>query len=46
MPQQIRSISSLRLLDKIGEVQDRSLHTAIENRILEHLGIAFEAEEL
>jgi mRNA-degrading endonuclease toxin of MazEF toxin-antitoxin module len=46
MPQQIRSISSMRLLEKIGELQDPAHQAAIENRILEHLGIAFEAEEI
>lgn len=46
MPHQVRSISALRLLEKIAEVQDPALRVAIENRLLEHLGIAFEAEEL
>lgn len=46
MPQQIRSISALRLLEKITQVRDQALRTDIENRLLEHLGIAFEAEEL
>lgn len=46
MPQQVRSISKLRLLEKIGSVADAAQQTAIENRLLEHLGIQFEAEEL
>ena len=44
MPHQIRSISSLRLLDRIGSLEDPVLREAVENRLLEHLGIAFEAE--
>lgn len=46
MPQQIRSISRMRLLEKMGTLGDLELQTRIENRILEHLGIQFEAEEL
>jgi mRNA interferase MazF len=46
MPHQIRTISKLRLLERIGILADEGLQVAIENRLLEHLGIAFEAEEL
>lgn len=46
MPQQIRSISKLRLLEKIGTLSDPVHQTEIENRLLEHLGIQFEAEGL
>lgn len=46
MPQQIRTISKLRLLEKIGRLTDLTRRTEIENRILEHLGIQFEAEGL
>jgi mRNA-degrading endonuclease toxin of MazEF toxin-antitoxin module len=46
MPHQIRTISKLRLLERIGIVTDEDRQMAIENRVLEHLGIAFEAEEL
>jgi len=46
MPQQIRSISRMRLLEKMGTLGDLELQTRIENRILEHLGIQFEAGEL
>jgi mRNA interferase MazF len=45
MPQQIRSISKLRLLEKIGTLSDPAHQTEIENRLLEHLGIQFEAED-
>jgi mRNA-degrading endonuclease toxin of MazEF toxin-antitoxin module len=44
MPQQIRTISKLRLLDRIGVVEDEDTRSEIENRLLEHLGIEFEAE--
>jgi mRNA interferase MazF len=44
MPQQIRTISKLRLLDRIGVVEDEDARSEIENRLLEHLGIEFEAE--
>jgi mRNA interferase MazF len=46
MPQQIRSISKRRLLNKIGALTEPARQTEIENRLLEHLGIQFEAEEL
>jgi mRNA interferase MazF len=46
MPHQVRSISSMRLLEKICTLQNARYQTEIENRLLEHLGIAFEAEEV
>jgi mRNA interferase MazF len=46
MPQQIRTISKLRLVERIGVLADADLRAQIENRLLEHLGIEFEAEEL
>ncbi len=46
MPHQIRTTSKLRLLERIGILTDEALRLEIENRLLEHLGIAFEAEEL
>lgn len=44
MPQQIRTISRLRLLDRIGILEDEAKREEIENRLLEHLDIEFEAE--
>lgn len=44
MPQQIRTISRLRLLQRIGVVEDAAKREEIENRLLEHLDIEFEAE--
>lgn len=46
MPQQVRTVSKLRLLERVGILADPELQEQIENRLLEHLGIAFEAEEL
>jgi len=45
-PQQVRTISKMRLLDPIGVLSDPDLQAQIENRLLEHLGIAFEMEDL
>ena len=46
MPQHIRTISKLRLLEKIGRLSSATKQAEIENRLLEHLGILFEAEGL
>lgn len=46
MPHQIRTISKLRLIERIGALTDEDRQLEIENRLLEHLGIAFEAEGL
>ena len=43
MPHQIRTISRMRLIDAMGRVEDPSLREEIEDRLLEHLDIAFEA---
>lgn len=44
MVQQIRCISKLRLLERIGTLENEGYRTQIENRLLEHLDISFEAE--
>lgn len=44
MPQQIRTISKMRLLEPMGFLSDPGLQAEIENRLLEHLGIEFEIE--
>jgi len=46
MPQQVRTVSKWRLLERIGALADEEIRTEIENRLVEHLGIEFEAEEL
>jgi mRNA interferase MazF len=44
MPQQIRTISKSRLLERIGSLDDAEKREEIINRLLEHLDIEFEAE--
>lgn len=44
MPQQIRTISKDRLLERIGALRDVDKQEEIVNRLLEHLDIEFEAE--
>jgi mRNA interferase MazF len=44
MPQQVRTISKKRLLERIGVLADESKQEEIENRLLEHFDIQFEAE--
>lgn len=44
MPQQVRTIDKSRLLERIGELTDPGLRSEIENRLLEHFGIAFEID--
>ena len=41
MPQQIRTISKLRLIQRAGALTDEHLRSQIEDRVLEHLGIEF-----
>ncbi len=44
MPQQIRSISKMRLLEHIGTLDDQATRDEIENRLLEHLDIEFQPD--
>ncbi len=44
MPQQVRTISKLRLLERAGVLNDVQTRTELENRLLEHLAIDFEPE--
>ena len=44
MPQQVRTISKRRLLERVGELQDKAIRIDLENRLLEHLGIDWVAE--
>ncbi|MCJ7629858.1 MAG: type II toxin-antitoxin system PemK/MazF family toxin [Longimicrobiales bacterium] len=46
MPQQLRTVSKWRLLERIGALADEEVRTGIEDRLVEHHGIEFEAEEL
>ena len=43
MPHQIRTISRIRLIEVMGRIEDRSLQEEVEDRLLEHLDIAFES---
>ncbi len=45
MPQQVRAISKKRLLSQIGSLEDDRYRAEIENRLLEHLDIAFEPDD-
>jgi mRNA interferase MazF len=45
LPQQIRTISKRRLLERTAVLDDERIQIDLENRLLEHLGIDFEAEE-
>jgi mRNA interferase MazF len=44
MPQQIRTISKNRLLERMGRLDDVQKQEEITRRLLEHLDIEFEAE--
>jgi mRNA interferase MazF len=44
MPQQIRTISKARLLERIGTLDNAEKQEEIVKRLLEHLDIEFEAE--
>jgi mRNA interferase MazF len=44
MPQQVRTISKMRLLERIGALADAAKQEEIENRLMEHFDIEFEAE--
>jgi mRNA interferase MazF len=46
MPQQIRTLSRMRIGERMGVLSEPALQAEIESRLLEHLGIDFEAEEL
>jgi mRNA interferase MazF len=46
MPQQVRTISKIRLLEKIGRIEDPDLQDLLEVRLMQHFGIAFDADDL
>lgn len=45
MPYQIRTIDKTRLLKPLGRVADAAVQRSIEDRLIEHLGLAFDAPE-
>jgi mRNA-degrading endonuclease toxin of MazEF toxin-antitoxin module len=42
MPQQVRTVSRARIVDRLGRLEDPSLRIEIEDRLADHLGIGFE----
>jgi mRNA interferase MazF len=44
MPQQIRTISKMRLLRRLGILSDETVRHDVENRILDHLGIELDED--
>jgi mRNA-degrading endonuclease toxin of MazEF toxin-antitoxin module len=44
MPHQVRTISKLGLIERIGSLEGGTFREQLENRLLEHFGIAFEQE--
>ena len=44
MPQQVRTLSKLRLLDRVGALEDEQVRADVETRLLEHLGIDLEPQ--
>lgn len=42
MPQQIRTISKMRLSTRMGSIADQELRRQIEDKILDHLGISLD----
>jgi mRNA-degrading endonuclease toxin of MazEF toxin-antitoxin module len=41
MPYQVRTVSTMRLLEPMGSVQDPNCRSRIEDRLREHLGIEY-----
>lgn len=41
MPYQIRTVSTMRLLEPMGSVEDPEYRTRIEDRLMEHLAIEY-----
>ncbi len=45
MPHQLRTVSLDRLVRRIGRLTAPNLRIAIENRVLNHLGVGFEEDD-
>lgn len=45
MPQRIRTVARERVRARLGSLADPALREAVEERLLDHLGVGFEAEE-
>jgi len=44
LPHQIRTLSTLRLLAKIGTLRDAKARAEVEEKVLDHLGIELDDE--
>jgi mRNA interferase MazF len=45
MPQQVRTVSRARVSARLGSLIDPALREAVEERLLDHLGVGFEEDE-
>jgi mRNA interferase MazF len=45
MPHQIRTVSSDRVVRRLGQLRARDLRAEIEDRLADHLGMGFEEED-
>lgn len=45
MPQQIRTISKMRLMARLGDLSNSDIRREVEDRMLDHLGIGLEADD-
>lgn len=46
MPHQVRTVSQDRMVRRIGRLTAPELRTDIENRVLDHLGVGFEEDDV
>ena len=42
MPQQIRTVSKMRLTGRMGALSDKQIRRAVEDKMLDHLGISLD----
>ena len=45
MPQQIRTVSKMRLKERMGTLSDSEIRRVVEDKILDHLGISLDEAE-
>ncbi len=45
MPHQVRTVARARLQGRLGRLTARHLQAAIENRVLDHLGVGFDSND-
>lgn len=46
MPHQVRTVSRSRITETLGSLDDPDLRDAVEERMLDHLGIGFDEDDL